>query len=127
MVRAPVAAVGEPLSTSTLLTERPARIEKAVEVTFGRSLVVRALTRLSVPTGPLITPRSVSRTWSPAAADALKLSGHVIWSPAGWRQPPSPSGPRGISLANVLYVVPGGIVRTMLLPASPLSPPVLES
>src|SRR4051794_31592929 len=68
-VRAPAAAEGVVMSTTGVVTLPPGTTVKAGELTGLVSMVVLTWTVLLLPAVPLVIPRSVTSTWSPALMD----------------------------------------------------------
>src|SRR3954451_8354493 len=96
--------------TLGVLIELPAATAKGADGTGVESMVVLTETVLPVPAVPLVTPRSVTSTWSPALMNALEKNVQVeLWFAFGLLQLPT-STPRvtsrSVPLCHFGAVVP---------------------
>ena len=112
------------------MIDPPATTEYALLVTAGRSVVV-ATVSVFEPAVPLVMPRRVIRSWSPAATSALEKNAQLTVSALlGLLQKPTSVAlvtSRTSAPAHVDVFVPAGRTSVMPLPASADRPPVAET
>ena len=115
--------------TVGVVTFPPATTVKPLEVTGVRSVLVTTDSVLP-PTGPLVRPRSVIRSSSPALTSPLEKNAQRVTSLVGRGQPPTSVAVvrlRTVPLCHSAVPVPAGSVTLIELPASPDIPPVADT